>query len=169
MRKCSSLSDDQGMHGEIESASTLYLEDLHVGQRFVSGELCMDADRIKEFAAEFDPQAFHLDESAGQASLFGGLVASGWHTAAATMRLLVTGGLPFANGLVGVGAEVSWPRPTRAGDTLRVESEIVEILPSRSKPNQGIVRVRSTTFNQSGEPVQVLTAKLLLFKRPASA
>jgi acyl dehydratase len=85
------------------------------------------------------------------------------------MRLLVTGGLPFANGLVGVGAEVSWPRPTRAGDTLRVESEIVEILPSRSKPNQGIVRVRSTTFNQSGEPVQVLTAKLLLFKRPASA
>jgi acyl dehydratase len=163
------LLDDQGMHREIESTPSLYLEDLYVGQRFVSGELRIDADRIKAFAAEFDPQAFHLDESAAQASIFRGLVASGWHTAAATMRLLVTGGLPFATGLIGLGAEISWPRPTRAGDTLRAESEILEILPSHSKPNQGIVRVRSTTFNQRGEQVQVLTAKILLFKRPLPA
>src|SRR5579872_2592086 len=157
------------MDREIESAPSLYLEDLHVGQQFASGELRIDADRIKAFAAEFDPQAFHLDESAAQGSIFKGLVASGWHTAAATMRLLAAGGLPFATGLIGLGAEISWPRPTRAGDTLRVESEIVEIVPSRSKPGQGVVRVRSTTFNQSREPVQVLTAKLLLFKRPVAA
>jgi len=157
------------MHREIESARWFYLDEVYVGQRFLSGELRIDADRIKAFAAEFDPQTFHLDESAAQASIFRGLVASGWHTAAATMRLLVTGGLPFATGLIGLGAEISWPRPTRAGDTLRVESEIVEILPSRSKPNQGIVRVRITTFNQSGEPVQLLSAKILLFKRPVLA
>jgi acyl dehydratase len=154
---------------EIESAPSIYLEDLHIGQRFISGELRIDADQIKAFAAEFDPQAFHLDESAAQASIFRGLVASGWHTAALTMRLLVTGGLPFATGLIGLGAEVSWPRPTRAGDTLRVESEILEILPSRSKPDRGVVGVRSTTFNQSGEQVQVLTAKLLMFKRSLPA
>jgi acyl dehydratase len=129
----------------------------------------MDEDRIQAFAAEFDPQGFHLNESAARGSIFGGLVASGWHTAAVTMRLLVTGGLPFATGLIGVGAEIRWPRPTRSGDTLRVESEIVEILPSRSKPNQAIVRVQSTTFNQRGEPVQVLTAKILVFKRPLSS
>ena len=157
------------MYREIDSAQSLYLDDLHVGQRFASGEFSIDADRIKAFAAEFDPQAFHLDESAAQASIFGGLVASGWHTAALTMRLLVTGGLPFATGLIGLGAEVGWPRPTRPGDTLRVESEVLEISPSRSKPNQGIVRVRSTTFNQSGEQVQVITAKLLVFKRPLPA
>src|ERR1700675_3875060 len=97
------------MDREIESTLSLYLEHLHVGQRFASGELRIDADRIKAFAAEFDPQAFHLDESAAQASIFGGLVASGWHTAAATMRLLVTGGLPFPTGLIGLGGGVSWP------------------------------------------------------------
>lgn len=127
----------------------------------------MDEAQIKAFAAEFDPQAFHIDESAANASIFHGLAASGWHTAAVTMRLLTTGGLPFATGLVGVGAEISWPRPTRPGDTLRVESEIVEILPSRSKPNQGIATVRNLTFNQNGETVQILTTKILVFKRPA--
>lgn len=120
---------------------------------------------MKAFAAAFDPQPFHLDEAAGRATIFGGLAASGWHTAAATMRLLVTGGLPFSNGLIGVGGEISWPRPTRAGDTLRVESEILQITPSRSKPNQGIVTVRSVTFNQHAEEVQVLTSKLLMYKR----
>ncbi len=157
------------MSREMESVPSLYLEDLYVGLRFTSGEHHIDADQIKAFAAAFDPQPFHLDESAAQASIFGGLVASGWHTAAATMKILVTGGLPFATGLIGLGVEVSWPRPTRAGDTLRVESEIVEIVPSRSKPSQGVVRVRSATFNQCGEQVQVLTAKLLLFKRPVPA
>jgi acyl dehydratase len=143
----------------------LYLEDLQVGQRFSSGTYLMEASRIKEFAAEFDPQPFHLDEAAARASVFQGLAASGWHTAAVAMRLLVTGGLPFANGIVGVGGEIAWPRPTRPGDTLRLESEIVEIVPSRSKPNQGIVTVRNTTLNQNGEPVYIFTAKTLVFKR----
>lgn len=150
-----------------ETPQPLYLEDLHVGQRFTSGVYPVDEDRLKSFAAEFDPQPFHLDRAAAQASIFGGLAASGWHTAAITMRLMVTGGVPFAAGIIGLGGEISWPRPTRAGDILRVESEIVEILPSRSKPNQGIVRVRSTTLNQNGEPVQVFTGKILAFKRAA--
>jgi len=144
----------------------LYLEDLRVGQRFTSETYLMEASRIKEFAAEFDPQPFHIDESAAEVSVFKGLAASGWHTAAVAMRLLVTGGLPFANGLVGVGGEVAWPRPTRPGDILHVESEIVEITPSRSKPQQGIVTVRATMFNQNRELVYVLTAKLLVVRRP---
>jgi acyl dehydratase len=143
----------------------LYLDDLHVGQRFTSGTYRMEEARIKEFAAEFDPQPFHLDETAAGASIFKGLAASGWHTAAVAMRLLVTGGLPFANGIVGLGGEIAWPRPTRAGDILRVETEIVEIVPSRSKPNQGIVTVRGTMFNQNQEAVYLLTAKLLVYRR----
>jgi acyl dehydratase len=143
----------------------LYLEDLQVGQRFTSGEDRVDEDRIKTFAAEFDPQPFHLDDAAARNTIFGGLAASGWHTAAITMRLMVTGGVPFAAGIIGLGGEITWPRPTRAGDRLRVESEIVEILPSRSKPNQGIVKVRSTTLNQDGEAVQVFTGKVLAFRR----
>jgi acyl dehydratase len=126
----------------------------------------MDEAGIKAFAAQFDPQLFHLDEAAAQASVFQGLAASGWHTAAVAMRLLVTGGLPFASGSIGLGGEIEWPRPTRPGDLLHVDSEIIEILPSRSKPNQGIVRVRSTVLNQKNEPVQVFTAKILAFKRP---
>jgi acyl dehydratase len=143
----------------------LYLEDLRVGQQFTSGSYHMDESRIKAFAAEFDPQPFHLDESAAQATIFRGLAASGWHTAAVAMRLIVTGGLPFANGIIGVGGEIAWPKPTRPGDTLRVESEILQILPSRSKPNQGIVTVRNTTLNQNGEPVHMFTARVLVFRR----
>ena len=143
----------------------LYLDDLHVGQRFNSGSYVMEAARIKEFAAEFDPQPFHLDEAAAKASVFKGLAASGWHTAAAAMRLLVTGGLPFVSGIVGLGGEIAWPKPTRPGDTLHVESEIVEITPSRSNPHQGIVTVRGTMFNQNQEAVYVLTAKLLVPRR----
>ena len=124
----------------------------------------MEAARIKEFAAEFDPQPFHLDEAAAGASVFKGLAASGWHTAAVAMRLLVAGGLPFANGIIGLGGEIAWPKPTRPGDTLQIESEIIEITPSRSKPQQGIVTVRSTMFNQDREAVYVLTAKLLVHR-----
>lgn len=149
-----------------ENMEPLYLEDLHIGQRFTSGSYVMKAARIKEFAAEFDPQPFHLDESAAQASLFKGLAASGWHTASVAMRLLVTGGLRIANGIVGFGGEITWPRPTRPGDILHLESEIVESTPSRSKPQQGIVTVRSTMLNQDGEAVYLLTAKLLVLRRP---
>jgi acyl dehydratase/ribonuclease HI len=146
-------------------AKGLYLDDLHVGQTFSSGLYQMEEDRMKEFAEEFDPQPFHLDEEAGRRSVFKGLAASGWHTAAATMRLMVTGGLPIASGLVGLGAEISWPRPTFPGDTLRVNSEIIEIKPSRSKPNQGIVTFRCVTVNQDGDEVQIMTTKTLVFKR----
>jgi acyl dehydratase len=148
------------------SQDVLYLDDMQVGQKFTSGTYLMSEDRIKQFAAEFDPQPFHLDEAAAQASVFKGLAASGWHTAAVAMRLLVTGGLPFAAGAIGMGGEIEWPRPTRPGDILQVESEIVEIIPSRSKPNQAIIKVRSTTKNQKAEPVQIFTAKILAFKRP---
>jgi acyl dehydratase len=146
-------------------AGSLYLEDLSVGQRFTSETYLMEEGRIKAFAAEFDPQPFHIDQSAAEGSVFKGLVASGWHTAAVAMRLLVTGGLPFASGIIGLGGEISWPRPTRPGDLLRLESEIVDIVPSRSKPQQGIVTVRITALNQSSEPVYVFTAKVLVFRR----
>jgi acyl dehydratase len=143
----------------------LYLDDLYIGQRFTSGTYSMDAARIKEFAAEFDPQPFHLDEAAAEATVFKGLSASGWHTAAVAMRLLVTGGPPFANGIIGFGGEFAWPRPTRPGDVLHVESEIIEITPSRSKPHQGVVTLRATMLNQNSEIVYLLTAKLLVLKR----
>ncbi len=109
-----------------------YLDDLSVGQRFTSGTLTVTADEIKGYAAKYDPQPFHLDDAAAQATLFGGLAASGWHTAAMTMRLLVDGGAPLAGGIIGAGGEIAWPRPTRPGDMLHVESEVVEITPSRS-------------------------------------
>ena len=149
----------------IAETDRLYLDDLQVGQRFTSGTYLMEESRIKEFAAEFDPQPFHLDEAAGEASIFKGLVASGWHTAAVAMRLLATGGLPFANGLIGFGGEIAWPKPTRPGDVLCIESEVLEIVPSRSKPQQGVVTVRSRMMNQNGDVVYELTAKLLVFRR----
>ena len=140
----------------------LFLEDLRVGQRFTSGTHRLDAAEITGFAAAFDPQPFHLDDAAAKASLFGGLAASGWHTAAITMRLNVERGLPFSGGIIGAGAEITWPKPTRPGDILRVESEVVEIKPSRSRPDRGMVTVRSETVNQRDEIVQILVAKLVL-------
>lgn len=148
-------------------ASRLYLDDLSVGQCFESGKHLMTADEIKRFAAAYDPQPFHLDDEAAKTSLFGALAASGWHTGAVTMRLLVEGGAPIAGGVIGAGGEISWPRPTRPGDELQVFSEVLEIKPSRSKPDRGIVTVRSETRNQRGEVVQVLTSKLVVPRRPA--
>ena len=147
-------------------AGELYLEDLAVGRRFTAGPVTVTAAEIKSFAAAFDPQPFHLDEAAAEATLFRGLAASGWHTAALTMRMLTAGGMPIATGVIGVGGEIEWPRPVRPGDVLRVETEVLEITPSRSKPNQAVVKIRSTTLNQNGETVQVLTAKLFAFARP---
>jgi len=144
----------------------MYLEDLFVGQRFISAAYRIDEEQIKAFATEFDPQPFHLDASAAQGTVFRGLAASGWHTAAVAMRLLVTGGLPLGNGIIGLGGDLTWPNPTRPGDVLHVESEVVEITPSRSKPNQAVVRVRSATLNQEGNAVYVFTGKVLVFKRP---
>jgi acyl dehydratase len=133
-----------------------YLEDYAVGQTFGSGRLRVDADQIKSFAAEFDPQPFHLDEQTASQTIFRGLAASGWHTAALTMRLLVDGELKPAGGIVGAGFdEFRWPRPVRPGDELRVESQVLEVRPSKSRPEQGLIKVRTTTFNQADEPVQI--------------
>jgi acyl dehydratase len=136
----------------------LFLEDLWVGEQFVSGTHRIDAEQIRAFAEQFDPQPFHLDAEAAKATLFEGLVASGWHTAAITMRLLVESGLPIAGGIVGAGGEITWPSPTRPGDVLQVESEVLELRPSRSRPDRGITTVRSETRNRlesGGQPNRV--------------
>jgi acyl dehydratase len=145
--------------------SERYLEDFAVGQTFGSGRLRVDAERIKSFAREFDPQPFHLDETRARDTLFQGLAASGWHTAALTMRLLVEGELKPAGGVVGAGGEINWPRPLRPGDELRLESEVLEVRPSHSRPEQGLIKVRTTTLNQAGEPVQILIANLIVPRR----
>ncbi len=144
----------------------LYLEDFAVGQRFLSATHAMDADQIKAFASRFDPQPFHTDEVAAKASFFHGLAASGWHTAAITMSLLVKSGMPIAGGLIGAGCEITWPRPTRPDDVLQVESEVLAVTPSRSKPDRGMITLKSETKNQKGEVVQVLTSKMLVWRRP---
>jgi len=144
----------------------LYLEDFTVGQRFTSATHRLDADQIKAFATRFDPQSFHTDEVAAQDSFFKGLAASGWHTASITMSLLVKSGMPIAGGLIGGGGEISWPRPTRPGDILQVESEILAVTPSRSRPERGMITVKSETKNQNGEVVQILTSKMLVWRRP---
>ena len=147
-----------------------YLEDFEPGQRYGSPRMRVDADGIKRFAAEFDPQPFHLDESAAAASIFHGLAASGWHTAAVTMRLLVEGELRPAGGLVGAGFdEFRWPRPVRPGDELRVESEVLEVRASRSRPDRGLIKVRTTTFNQNDEPVQVTVGHMVVPRRPSGS
>lgn len=147
-----------------------YLEDFAVGQTFGSGRLVIDRERIKRFAAEFDPQPFHLDEEAANDTFFRGLAASGWHTAAATMRLLVEGEMKPAGGIVGAGFdEFRWLRPVRPVDELRIESEILEVRPSKSRPEQGVIKARTTTLNQNGEPVQILVANLIVPRRERSA
>jgi acyl dehydratase len=150
---------------QTSSRTPLYFEDFSVGQKFHSGSLSVDTPAIKSFAAQFDPQPFHLDETAAQATLFRGLAASGFHTAALTMRLLVDGGAPIAGGIIGAGMdELRWPRPVRPGDTLRTESEVLEVRASRSRP-EGFVKMRTTTLNQNDEPVQVMVANLLVPRR----
>jgi len=146
-----------------------YLEDFAVGQKFGGAERTrVDAARIKSFAAEFDPQPFHLDENAAQSSIFRGLAASGWHTAAITMRLLVASELQPAGGIVGAGFdEFRWPAPVRPGDELRVETEVLEVRPSKSRPEVGIVKIRTTTYNQKNEAVQINVGSLMVPRRRA--
>jgi acyl dehydratase len=143
-----------------------YLEDFAVGQTYGSGRMVVDPARIKSFAAEFDPQPFHLDDETARGTIFRGLAASGWHTAAMTMRLLVDGDMKPAGGIVGAGFdEFRWPRPVRPGDELRLESEVLEVRPSKSRPEQGLIKVRTVTLNQDGEPVQILVANLVVPRR----
>jgi len=145
-----------------------YFEDFAVGQTFGSGRRRIEAERIRSFAAEFDPQPFH--DEAARATMFGGLAASGWHTAALSMRLLVEGELRPAGGIIGGRLEeLHWPRPVRPGDELRVESEVLEVRPSNSRPDQGLIKLRTTTLNQNGEPVQIFIANLFVPRRPPEA
>jgi acyl dehydratase len=143
------------------------LDDSRWAKPFGSGALRVEADRIKAFAAEFDPQPFHLDERTARDSVFRGLAASGWHTAAMTMKLLVASDLQAAGGIVGAGfEEFRWPTPVRPGDELRVESEVLEVRPSKSRPDIGVVKIRTTTLNQKNEPVQVNVGSLMVPRRP---
>jgi acyl dehydratase len=146
-----------------------YLEDLTPGQRYRTASCTVDQAQIQAFAAQFDPQPFHLDPEAAKQTLFGELVASGWHTMGITMRLIVGSDVQLGWGFLGAGVEnMDWPHPVRPGDTLRAENEVLEIKPSRSKPDRGVVRIRTTTYNQRDEPVLIVTAKVIVPKRSPS-
>ena len=147
-----------------------YLEDLAPGQVFTSeARTVVDAGSIKRFAGEFDPQPFHLDEATARPTFFKKLVASGWHTTAVTMQLLVQT-LPLSEGVIGSGVdELRWPRPVKPGDTLRVQCEVIDVTPSKLHPSRGTVRMRMTTLNQNDQPVQTMIANLLAFRRPEQA
>jgi acyl dehydratase len=156
------------MGKESRNMSERYLEDFAAGQRYGSGRLAVDKERIKSFAGEFDPQPFHLDEEAARRSIFGGLAASGWHTAAMTMRLLVQSEFKPAGGIIGAGFDdFRWPAPVRPGDELHLEIEVLEVRPSKSRPNQGLLKIRTTTKNQKGEAVQVSVGNLIVPRRAA--
>jgi len=145
--------------------SERYFEDLKAGDRFESDRYKVTEEQIISFAREFDPQPFHLDSAVADRTMFKGLIASGWHTAAITMRLFVQT-LNFAEGAIGLGVdELRWPNAVRPGDVLQVETEIVDLRESRSKPSHGIVRLRNVTTNQRGEVVQTMTASALVLRR----
>ena len=145
--------------------SQRYFEDLKAGDRFKSGTYKVTEEQIVSFAREFDPQPFHLDPAVARQTMFKGLIASGWHTAAITMRLFVQT-LNFAEGAIGLGVdELRWPNAVRPGDVLQVETEIVDLRESRSKPSHGIVRIRNVTTNQRGEVVQTMFASALVLRR----
>ncbi|MES2280728.1 MAG: MaoC family dehydratase [Pseudomonadota bacterium] len=149
----------------MSGTTLLHMDDLRPGMRFKSAEHVIDEAQIKAFATQFDPQPFHLDAEAAKATLFGGLAASGWHTAAITMRLLVGGGLPLAGGIIGASGELSWPKPTRPGDVLQVESEVVSVTPSRSKPDRGMAVMRCETRNHKGDVLQLFTVNVVVNRK----
>ena len=140
-----------------------YFEDFATGLTFTSATARIDADQIMQFAAAFDPQPFHLDDEAARRTIFGGLAASGWHTAAVTMKLLVASDLKPAGGIIGVGFdELRWPWPVRPGDELHLEGEVLEVRVAKSNPRQGLVKLRTTTLNQNREAVQVSVGSLVV-------
>jgi acyl dehydratase len=147
-----------------------YLEDLAPGQVFTSdARTVVDADAIKRFGGEFDPQPWHLNEAVAHSTFFKELVASGWHTTALTMQLIIQT-LPLSGGIIGTGVdELRWPRPVRPGDTLRLHCEIIDVQESKLRPARGTVRVRMTTLNQNDQPVQTMIANLLAFRRSEPA
>ena len=144
-----------------------YLEDFSVGDRFPTGSMTVVEESIISFAEQYDPQIFHLDRDAAARSVFGQLVASGWQTAAMTMRLMVESRFMGATPLIGLGVEaLKWPRPVRPGDTLSATVEVLEIRPSQSSPARGSMRTRTTTVNQDGETVYEMTSTTLVPRRP---
>ena len=148
--------------------TALYLEDFEAGQTFGSGQVAVTEDDIIRFATQFDPQPFHLDPEAAQSTIFRGLAASGWHTAALTMRLLVGSEILPGNGIIGAGFDsLNWPRPVRSGDTLHVVSEALEVRRSKSRPTQGMIKVCSRTLNQRDELVQESVGNLVVMARPS--
>jgi acyl dehydratase len=144
-----------------------WFDDLELGMRFKGGEVAVSKEDITRFAAEFDPQPMHLDDAAAQQTTFKGLAASGWHTAAMTMALAVEV-KPFGpHPLIGLGVdELRWMMPVRPGDVLHIEGEVIELTPSRSKP-QGIAKVKWTTYNQRGEAVYTFTPIAIVPRHPA--
>ncbi len=147
----------------------MYFEDFRVGDRFRSAEYTMREEEMIAFARQFDPQPMHTDPEAAKQSEFGGLIASGWHTAAVAMRLRVESGVEIAGGMIGLGTqEMRWPKPVRPGDTLCLEAEVVETRQSLSHPDHGIVRVRETMRNQRGEVVLTMVTALWVPRRPRS-
>jgi acyl dehydratase len=152
----------------LSAPQVLYLDDFAVGRKFVTREVALTLEGCKAFATDYDPQPFHLDEGAARQSVFGRLAASGWYTAALSMRLMVDSDLQPAGGLIGLGGEMNWPKPTYPGDTLHVECEVLEARASESKPDRGIVTMRNKTLNQRGEPVQIAVVKMLVPRRPTA-
>ena len=155
-------------HNKLDKEKLLYFDDIHVGLQFISNCCQLEAEQMKQFARQFDPQPFHLDEKLAKDTLFGRLVASGWFTAAITMRLLVeTVGSRFASGLIGKSGEISWSYPVYPEDELQVKSEVLELRPSHSRPDWGMVKIKSQTLNQQQQVVQILIAELMI-KREVS-
>jgi acyl dehydratase len=147
-------------------AAPLYLEDLAVGQKFGSSSYPVTKGDIEAFARAFDPQPFHVDGDAAEKSFFRGQAASGWHTASITMRLVVESELQLAGGIVGASFdEFRWTLPVRPGDVLHVESEVIDVTPSKSRPTQGIAKMRITTLNQDNRPVQLQISNLIVQRR----
>ncbi|MHC8381412.1 MaoC family dehydratase [Pseudomonas sp. LB3P14] len=150
----------------IHAWEKLYLDDLSLGQVFESDTVRVERAAMLAFAQAFDPQPFHLDPEAASLSLFGALAASGWHTAALTMKLLVAS-VPLADGIIGLGIELSWPTPTYPDDLLRLQCTVQAIEPSSSKPDRGVLTLFMETLNQNDKVVQRATGKLLVFRTPA--
>jgi len=145
-----------------------YLEDLTPGLAFTGGPLLVTQQAIVEFGRQFDPQYFHTDPLIADSSFFGGLAASGWHTGALSMRMAVESPLnDFADGLIGIEVRsLRWPRPTRPGDTLRLDLEVLETRPSRSRPGWGTAVVRWTTLNQADQIVMTAEPVIWVARRP---
>lgn len=153
---------------KLSNAVPLYLEDFHVGDYFETASVVMTKEDIISFATHFDPQHFHLDQETAKDSLFNGLAASGWHTNGVSMRLIVQSGLNIINGIIGLGVdEVRWPKPVRPNDSIYVRGDILEVIPSNSKPEWGVVKIRWQTFNQHHEVVASMLPSLWVKRRDA--